>query len=416
MKNPFFRWHFWIALFLILTVASFPSHLAFSSPAPTINSTCEPGGCTINAACDEQVYIDGSTYLYRDRTGVNQQQGTNAGTIIQAALDAIQGSNNPSGRVCLSYGAYPVSSTLNINNHGMQLTGVGGQLSGVRQTAIQCSQIGLCINVYNAGIRLQSVKLADLTIQATGAATSSATGVGLTFNTVEDPVLRDVVIRDYASGTGMNITVDATSPSSRYTAGGTYDNVHLQNNLNGIITKSADATHAVNSEDFFNLKSIGTGAAGTGVTLDRYTATTSVFGGDLESYATAYSNDGIDNKFQYTRTEVISGTHYAFTTNSLRAKLDSPTIVGGGTKVTDAGTNNQFTGWGFINSGTASISASTTVVVSHNLFGTPTSVLVTAGTTGTGVYFVGTFTSSQFTITVANSGTYTMYWTAYYQP
>jgi len=68
------------------------------------------------------------------------------------------------------------------------------------------------------------------------------------------------------------------------------------------------------------------------------------------------------------------------------------------------------------NSGTATISASTSVVVTHGLAGTPTNVRVTLGTTGAGDYYVDTFTSTQFTVHVANSGTYTVYWEATYKP
>jgi len=68
------------------------------------------------------------------------------------------------------------------------------------------------------------------------------------------------------------------------------------------------------------------------------------------------------------------------------------------------------------NSGTETISASTSVVVTHGLAGSPDIVTVTLGTTGAGNYYVDTFTSTQFTVHVANSGTYTVYWKAIYKP
>jgi len=66
--------------------------------------------------------------------------------------------------------------------------------------------------------------------------------------------------------------------------------------------------------------------------------------------------------------------------------------------------------------GVATINASTSVVVNHGLSGTPQVVFVTLGTTGAGDYYVDTLTTTQFTVHVANSGTYTVYWEAEYQP
>lgn len=64
------------------------------------------------------------------------------------------------------------------------------------------------------------------------------------------------------------------------------------------------------------------------------------------------------------------------------------------------------------NASSATISASTSVMVTHGLSGTPNVVTVTLGTTGAGDCYINTITSTQFTIHVANSGTYTVYWYA----
>jgi len=73
-----------------------------------------------------------------------------------------------------------------------------------------------------------------------------------------------------------------------------------------------------------------------------------------------------------------------------------------------------FSGCNYIiqNASVASISSSTTVTVNHGLSGTPDVVTVTLGTTGAGDYYVDTITSTQFTVHVANSGSYTVYWYA----
>jgi len=68
------------------------------------------------------------------------------------------------------------------------------------------------------------------------------------------------------------------------------------------------------------------------------------------------------------------------------------------------------------NSGNATISASSSVVVTHGLISNATSVIVTMGTTGAGDYYVDTITSTQFTVHVANAGNYTVYWYAVYDP
>jgi len=72
---------------------------------------------------------------------------------------------------------------------------------------------------------------------------------------------------------------------------------------------------------------------------------------------------------------------------------------------------------GFVteNSGTATISSSTSVVVNHGLAGTPTHVNCGFKTTGYGSW-IWSATSTQITITVTNSGTYTLSWDAEYKP
>jgi len=68
------------------------------------------------------------------------------------------------------------------------------------------------------------------------------------------------------------------------------------------------------------------------------------------------------------------------------------------------------------NSGTATISASTYVDVTHGLAGTPTTINVTPATSGTGDWCLSNIGDTTFRINVANSGTYTFYWTAEYKP
>lgn len=64
------------------------------------------------------------------------------------------------------------------------------------------------------------------------------------------------------------------------------------------------------------------------------------------------------------------------------------------------------------NANVTATSSSTSVVVNHGLSGTPDVVTVTLGTTGSGDYYVDTITSTQFTVHVTVSGSYTVYWFA----
>jgi len=68
------------------------------------------------------------------------------------------------------------------------------------------------------------------------------------------------------------------------------------------------------------------------------------------------------------------------------------------------------------NSGTATISSSTYVDVTHGLAGTPTVINVTPATSGTGDWYLSNIGDTTFRINVANSGTYTFHWTAEYKP
>ncbi len=67
-------------------------------------------------------------------------------------------------------------------------------------------------------------------------------------------------------------------------------------------------------------------------------------------------------------------------------------------------------------SGTATITSSTYVDVTHGLAGTPTVINVTPATSGTGDWYISDIGATTFRINVANSGTYTFYWTAEYKP
>jgi len=67
-------------------------------------------------------------------------------------------------------------------------------------------------------------------------------------------------------------------------------------------------------------------------------------------------------------------------------------------------------------SGTATISSSTYVDVTHGLAGTPTAINVTPATSGTGDWYISDIGDTTFRINVANSGTYTFHWTAEYKP
>jgi len=66
--------------------------------------------------------------------------------------------------------------------------------------------------------------------------------------------------------------------------------------------------------------------------------------------------------------------------------------------------------------GSATITAGTSVDVTHGLAGTPTIVTVTPRSIGYGAYAVTARNSTTFTITVSTSGTYTFDWYAEYKP
>ena len=72
---------------------------------------------------------------------------------------------------------------------------------------------------------------------------------------------------------------------------------------------------------------------------------------------------------------------------------------------------------GFVteNSGTATIPSGTSVVFEHGLAGTPTQVFASFNSTNYGGW-TWTANSTHITITVANTGSYTVYWRAYYEP
>jgi len=99
--------------------------------------------------------------------------------------------------------------------------------------------------------------------------------------------------------------------------------------------------------------------------------------------------------------------------------LDYHDVPSGGTVLSTGAdfANNRILGnYHFVNSGTATISSSTYVDVTHHLAGTPTVINVTPATSGTGDWYLSNIGDTTFRINVANSGTYTFYWTAEYNP
>src|SRR2546426_11155184 len=84
-------WHFYLLVFLILSLTVFPSHLAFSSPAPTPNRICEPGGCNTSDICTDNIWLDGTTPI-DTRNHLSQLVGT-AGQDMGAFLNPLIANN-----------------------------------------------------------------------------------------------------------------------------------------------------------------------------------------------------------------------------------------------------------------------------------------------------------------------------------
>ena len=97
--------------------------------------------------------------------------------------------------------------------------------------------------------------------------------------------------------------------------------------------------------------------------------------------------------------------------NHLGASYVSGIILNEGTNVMIINNHDYVTE----SSGTATITASTTVVFAHGLAGTPTHVAVGFKTTGYGSW-IWSADATNITITVANSGTYDLTWDAEYTP
>jgi len=101
---------------------------------------------------------------------------------------------------------------------------------------------------------------------------------------------------------------------------------------------------------------------------------------------------------------IIIGNRVEGATDTLIAKVGSNTDV------------KRNIGYVTENGGTATISSSTYVDVTHGLAGTPTTINVTPATSGTGDWYLSNIGATTFRINVANSGTYTFHWTAEYKP
>lgn len=359
--------------------------------------------------------MDSSTYLAKDgQAGGNGNSGTNGATILQWMIDQIGSSG---GRICLRGTWALATTTVTIANHGVALIGEAEDLAGSAGTILTYSGTGVALHVFSASIRLQRVRIESLTIAAIGAAITSASAIGLRGMTVEAFTIHRVTVRDFEEGIG--IAIDTDTGVARYTAQVVIFDSFIVSAKTGIFQTGDTATSGTNTVQIMNTVLIGKAgptAGSKGISADGFTNGGLILGGDIETYETAFEIAGDEFALYKTRTEDISTTHVSILAGASNTLISHHLFTGGGTKVSNSGTNTIYGGNGFEQTGSSTIAASTSVTVTHTLYSTPTAVTITSRATGFGTAFVGQRTATVFSINVTVSGTFTFDWTAYYWP
>ena len=340
------------------------------------------------------IWKEGSNYFAKNSNGELEFSGTNASQVILSANNAL----TDGGVIYLKSGTYQLGTTKLLLSTKVSLIGEGRDYVTLEYTGSDYA-----IETTTTGVFSYYSRLAGFRVKGT----SSGAG-GIHFFKTLYAKIEDVLVQDFTNGVG--IYVDGQDKGAFW------------NSLYDIFV--------------FNC-SVGLKFTGTTARANQ----NNVFGGRIDDCATGvHIKRGQHNNFF--GLDVSDGTT-GFLIEDTRNFLDSPwleTLTIGlnitsdwniiinpffgnisGDKVVCTGSDNQFiskgSAYGFVtvNSGTATINASTTVTFDHGLAGTPTLVLCSFNSTGYGAW-TWSATSTQITITVTNSGTYEVYWYAEYKP
>lgn len=439
------------------------TYTAAQSTTPfTISSGIYPSG-----AASYTIWKEGLNYYAKNASGVIEYSGTNFATILSNCI------SSPNKLILIKAGEYELSSTITISQDGIYIRGEN-DMGHFARSAEGRPTGGTVIKATNNIVMFEWSKssghiyfggLSHITLYGqNGTATTSVTAVKI--NRGSDLIFEYVFI-NLCGGDGFDITPsqgkiwniwirNCLIESVRY---GVYihdtipydvppidydpysfdtkivDRINIQgchtwDNVKDVYTYNSHEVHNVLiSENQFY------GAKGTSIEINNEVRRIQIIDNRIYDFGREADNlyDGIHlNSWTFDviiRGNIIgdhweSGDRYELYIGSYVSKVlvegnNFPSTTDGTPVYKDTtATNIVFrNNLGFVtqNSGTATITSSTSVTFEHGLSGTPTHVSVGFKTSGYGSW-IWSATSTQITITVTNTGTYTFSWYAEYTP
>ena len=419
-KQVSLKWAIALVLIACLVSSSIVYYVFAVSPSSafTISSGVYPG------APSYTVWEEGGYYFAKDANGEIDYSGTDASTVIQAALDGLTSGRTWKEKVVLK-GDFSLSTTLTIRSYTLlEVYGklyrspAGAGVVGVPYPSTY-TDIEIVGGEYDSGF------------------TTEAQWGDLGWTVLYFQGASNVILRDIKKVTGCQHGVWFGGAASNCKL----ENIYFTNLGTPLIIGSDYSIGEVNYCQFVNNQDEGMGIAGKKITIRNPIVSgngiTTPGAGAIFIYNGAEDVDIFEPKcysnLNTAGIQIHDSTHVrvmgGVSKDNLRGIYESGTSdynlitgvdvrnnsinqitkVGAHTKIRDC--------MGFVteNSGTATISASTTVTFNHGLAGTPTHVECGFKTTGYGSW-IWSATTTNITITVATSGTYTFSWYAEYVP
>jgi len=452
-----------VGISILLTSVFFYAFASTPSSTFYISSGVYPG------APSYTIWKEGSNYFAKNANGQIDYSGTDASTVIQAAINALP---NVGGTILFRVGTYSLDTKITFPvNIPIALIGEAIPFTKYVGSTIfkATSSMSAILDIVGTdGTHVAVVKIENLLLDGNSLATD---GIYLErFGAGRQEVLRNVDIQ-YCTNAGLHIKYPIV--------GKKFYDVNSHHNAIGIFLEAgSNSSYHINDLRFIFVDTeansqqgvllrghcegnIFQGLLSEGNTLNElrleaiqgagpslnvfhicwfekssvdadYVGTLLTTYGDLTSYATSANNIwdsclfvGVDFKIEAGRDNIIMGR---LPTTITICATDGYKFVGGVNQVIgvrdkyatytitdDSGTLELGVKKLGYNSGTATISASTTVTFAHDLVGTPTGVWASFSSTGYNGW-TWTATSTEITITVGTSGTYTVYWKAEYKP
>jgi len=460
------------------------------------------------------VWKDGSTYRAECLLkGGTDYSGTDAATVIQAAIDAL---STVGGRILIKSGEYTISTTLRIRSN-IHLKGEGKEVTILKAASGLNDNLMENYNIDTSPLMDENIIIEHLTLDHQGSSQTSGSTLALR---VKNSILRNCKVMNgynftvywtgwrtdpltYAEENVIENNIIYGAGASDQFGGGLFKRCYIAGNVfdggggsggfvNRLITESVIVGNVVKNQSGAGI-SLETGTKnivignvvvdndGTGISapttddgdpyynlVEENIVLRCKYGISIGQEAIVIGNRVEENEaagivalsYSIVKGNIVKNNGQDDTVNAIyRVGIRLPNSVHcivkgnlvfddqttktqqygiweGGTadynqiknndvfgndvsQIVKVGANSVVTGnIGFVteNSGTATISSSTYVDVTHGLAGTPTTINVTPATSGTGDWYLSNIGDTTFRINVANSGTYTFHWTAEYKP